>query len=190
MNLSHYFIAIPLPRFLKRLFAEWQSGLQKCLPYKQWTHLEDFHITLKFLGPVSQMQLYKLLDSLHAVEGIPAFRVHAQDLGTFGNPVKPRVLRVGVEKKEELLQLHHCVEGAATEAGFQRDSRTFAPHITLAKKWNGGKMNVNSWLEQYSGQHIFNVDQVVVYKIFPGRTPKYTAVETFDLSRRGTEWHS
>ncbi len=143
-------------------------------------------MTLKFLGAAVKSDLDILLGELKRIETIPAFEVRAGELGTFGNPDKPRVLWGGVERKPELLQLHQLVETAAAKAGFQKENRMFRPHITLAKKWNGGKVDLKNWKEQYSGQHAFSVNQVIVYQIFPSQSPKYKPVRTFELVEEGS----
>ncbi|GAA0429974.1 RNA 2',3'-cyclic phosphodiesterase [Lentibacillus halophilus] len=181
MNLSHYFIAIPLSEQWKQWLAVRQSEIKRQLPYKQWTHRDDLHVTMKFLGPVADSDLDMLLEQLHGLETIFAFHVHAGELGTFGNPSAPRVLWTGVEKTPDLINLHQCVEAAAADAGFQPEKRPFKPHITLAKKWNGSKMDMKPWQERYSTQHVFTVDQVTVYRIFPAQLPKYQSIRTFDL---------
>ncbi|RYG71540.1 RNA 2',3'-cyclic phosphodiesterase [Lentibacillus lipolyticus] len=181
MNLPHYFVGIPLPGNLKQILVETQSVLKSHLPYKQWTHPDDFHVTLKFLGPTAKENLDTLLEELKLLENVLAFNVCAGSLGTFGNPNNPRVLWGAVERKDELLYLHQLVESAAAQAGFQKENRAFKPHITLAKKWDGGKMDLQKWKEQYNSQHSFSVDQVVVYQIFPHQSPKYKPVRIFDL---------
>jgi|SRR5699024_2366863 len=183
MNSPHYFIALPLPNFLKKQLAGWQRALSDKLPYKQWTHPDDLHITLKFLGPAEQNQLQMLMKSMAQIKRISAFSLQTESLGTFGNPKKPRVLWADVKRKEKLFYLQENVENIASQAGFQHEKRVYTPHITLAKKWTGGMKDLSDLKKRYIRQQTFEVDQVVIYRIHPEKNPKYHVAATFNLSR-------
>ncbi|MFB4170145.1 RNA 2',3'-cyclic phosphodiesterase [Virgibacillus sp. JSM 102003] len=182
-NEPHYFIAIPLQEGHKAHFFKWQLNLREELPYKQWTNKEDLHITLKFLGAVNSNKLYFLLNSLNVLKKSTQFKITTASIGFFGSPKKPRVLWAGVEKTEPLVALHETVEDIAAKSGFQKDTRSFSPHITLAKKWNGEGGNKSGLKKQYDQQLNLTVNQVVVYRIFPDRTPKYEVVASYELKR-------
>ncbi|QKY69743.1 RNA 2',3'-cyclic phosphodiesterase [Lentibacillus sp. CBA3610] len=149
MNSPHYFIAVPLPGFLKEQFAGWQRELEAELPYKQWVHPDDFHITLKFLGAVDEHHLNTLMKSMQQIERFSAFSLLTGTLGTFGNPKRPRVLWAGVEQKPDLLRLQSRVEDIAVQTGFQQENRAYTPHITLAKKWGGAMKDLSEIKKHY-----------------------------------------
>ncbi|TFJ92595.1 RNA 2',3'-cyclic phosphodiesterase [Lentibacillus salicampi] len=185
MNLPHYFIALPLPDFLKEQYASWQRALKDKLPYKQWTHPEDLHITLKFLGAVEEKQFQTLKQSIKTIENVHAFPLTAEPLGTFGHPEKPRVLWAGVERKHELIRLQKTIEEIAVKVGLQQEKRAYLPHITLAKKWTGGAQDLSGLKQNYTGRQTFKVKQVVIYRIHPGKSPTYQVVAAYDLTRGG-----
>ncbi|SDQ41619.1 RNA 2',3'-cyclic phosphodiesterase [Virgibacillus salinus] len=182
-NEPHYFIAIPLKERHKEYYSKWQFDLKEELPYKQWANKEDLHITLKFLGSVESNKLNQLLNYLNVLEKTNEFKIATGSLGFFGNPKKPRVLWVGVDKTSALAALHHDVEDVSVSAGFEKDSRPFSPHITLAKKWNGEEVSMSGLKEQYDNDERLDliVNQVIVYRIFPARTPKYEVVAAYEL---------
>lgn len=184
-NQPHYFIAIPLQERHKAHFSKWQINLKEELPYKQWTNKEDLHITLKFIGAVDSNKLDLLLNSLNVMEKTTPFRITTKSIGFFGNPKKPRVLWAGVEQTNFLTALHDGVEDIAVKAGLQKENRSFTPHITLAKKWNGEEGNLSGLNEQYDEQLELAVNQIVVYRIFPARTPKYEVVASYELKGGG-----
>src|SRR5690625_3777269 len=104
--MSFYFIAIPLPDRLKKKLSNWQSKYKPLLPYKHWTDRNDFHITLKFLGEVDQEKLHLLQKKLVELKYMQRFTVNVHSLNTFGNPYKPRVLWIGVDKNKEIMAMH------------------------------------------------------------------------------------
>jgi len=185
---AHYFVAIPLTDALKNHFSIWQEELKEELPYKQWTNKLDLHITLKFLGAVEHEQLTRLKQELKQIENANAFSTKAGGVGVFGNPVNPRVLWVGADKTAALAFLYEQVEAAADRAGFTKETRPFRPHITLARKWDGSpnREQVETLQAQAQAQfkekRMLQVEEIVVYQIFPKQTPKYKVVSTYKLS--------
>ncbi|MFS0673129.1 RNA 2',3'-cyclic phosphodiesterase [Ornithinibacillus sp. 179-J 7C1 HS] len=182
----HYFIAIPVPDDLKAIFATWQDDLMQKLSYKIWPHQDDLHITLKFLGAVEEEQLSQLQKGLTNITHTD-FPLNVGSIGTFGKHDSPRVLWAGVDKTEILEELYKKIEVTATQSGFAKENRPYRPHITLAKKWTGNKDQVvilNEIKEDYTFEtfHI-NVEEFVLYQIFPSKLPKYERVETYRLKR-------
>ncbi|WP_068674875.1 RNA 2',3'-cyclic phosphodiesterase [Oceanobacillus sp. Castelsardo] len=185
-QIPHYFIAIQLSQKLQDTFASWQNKLQGELPYKQWYNKKDLHITLKFLGAVDDEKLDELTARLKQVEELSAFSMKVGTLGTFGNPINPRVLWAGVERVEPLNKVQQTVELAALEVGFPKENRNYSPHITLAKKWNGKtslsyKEVVEKWKKEYTLQASLYVSEITLYQIHPNRKPKYEPVRKFKL---------
>jgi RNA 2',3'-cyclic 3'-phosphodiesterase len=181
---SHYFIAIPVSDELKEKFANWQKKLQETLSYKIWPHQSDLHITLKFLGAVEQHELEKLQASLRSFAHAK-FSVNVGSIGTFGKQDSPRVLWAGVENNNEIDELYKKVETATVSVGFAKENRPYRPHITLAKKWSGTVENTKSLKEikenYREDKFHMNVEEFVLFQIFPSRSPKYERVETFRL---------
>src|SRR5699024_9755204 len=87
----HYFIAIPIPFKMQTKLRLWQDFVKERLRYKHWVHPEDFHITLKFLGPVSS-GIRSVINELTILERLPAFTLTIGNIGFFGQRSRPRVL--------------------------------------------------------------------------------------------------
>lgn len=183
----HYFIAIPLSQQLRQMYSSWQLECKKVLPYRQWTHRDDLHVTLKFLGPLSSELLRKLDRTLTSIQHMSPFSVQTGDLGTFGQPTSPRVLWIGVDKKAELLELQKRIEKLILPYGFLKVKRLFFPHITIAKKWDiKQKIKNNDFLalqNKYKNQkHVLYVNKIVLYRVQPKCLPKYEKVQIYELS--------
>src|SRR5699024_12340384 len=181
---AHYFVAIPLTDDLKNHYSIWQEELKKELPYEQWTNKLDLHITLKFLSAVEHEQLNRLKQELKQIENANAISTKAGGVGVFGNPVNPRVLWVGADKTAALAFLYEQVEAAADRAGFTKETRPFRPHITLAKKWDGPNREQVETLQaqaQFKEKRLLQVEEIVIYQIFPKQIPKYKVVSSFIL---------
>lgn len=182
----HYFIAIPLQASFKDYFAKWQAELKNELSYKQWPHYMDLHITLKFLGSVDDSKLQRLKEGLKIIEHNQAFSIDVGGLGTFGNPKKPRVIWVDVNKTGPLALLQQKVESQAENAGFDKENRAYRPHITLAKNWARdfpSNISMEKIKERFSNVQRMAVEEVVLYQIHPERSVKYEVIENFGLRR-------
>lgn len=182
---THYFFAIPLPAETKKWLYDKQLKLkvQKGIAYHNWTTIEDFHITLAFLGHISVETKEKLINSIEQVR-IPPFELSIGGLGWFGLDSRPRVLWIGVEKLPALLMLQKQIVGIAEQNGFKQDSRAYHPHITLAKKWRTGELEEKQLKEfetMISEQWKVKVDQFILYKINTDLTPRYQIVNKFKL---------
>lgn len=182
-NFPHYFVAIPLEQQLKDYFSTWQDDLQEKVFYKIWPHKLDLHITLKFLGAVGTNQLKNLQKGLHTVEQLSSFEIKVGGIGTFGNPKSPRVLWAGVEKTNALQTLQETVENCSTHAGFSKENREYNPHITLAKKYDGEAAyeTIAAIKNEYTAEQTMQVNEIVIYQIFPSRNPKYEIVQSYNL---------
>ena len=97
----------------------------------RWVRNESMHLTLKFLGEVSEERLGVIGDSLRRI-AVPRFGVTIREIGFFPNARSPRVFWAGVGS-EALIQLETEVEECMAELGFGPSRRQFSPHLTLAR---------------------------------------------------------
>lgn len=100
----------------------------------RWVNPNKIHLTLKFLGNVSESnipQIKGIIQSEAAAHKI--FEISVGGLGVFPNMTHPRIIWVGVEAPEELLNLQRRIEGKIERLGYPPDKRDFSPHLTLGR---------------------------------------------------------
>lgn len=131
------FIAIELPASVRKALAAVQDDLRSQLPAKavRWTKQEGIHLTLKFLGDTPPDQVDAIAQGLAAATaGFERFTLHAAGFGCFPNLRKPNVLWVGIpEVPKTLAGLHRAIDLQMARLDYERESRTFAPHLTLGR---------------------------------------------------------
>lgn len=127
------FVAIELPEGLRERLAREQAGFRAAAADARWTDSEGIHLTLKFLGEISDEQVAQVKSSLEAAGRFEPFRVQAKGFGFFPDARRPRVFWVGLEASAELARLAARVETALTPLGFAPENRAFHPHLTLAR---------------------------------------------------------
>ncbi len=101
------------------------------------TKPENWHITLRFIGEASDVQIDRLAERLETLLGISApgaGTVTVDGLDAFPRPGAATVLYGRITDRSGLLStLAGICDEAATEVGFEPEGRPFVPHLTLAR---------------------------------------------------------
>jgi RNA 2',3'-cyclic 3'-phosphodiesterase len=100
-----------------------------------WVASDNFHLTLKFLGPVDSERLGTLTDTLtSAAAACAPFKLELGGLGAYPSPARPRVLWAGLDTgAAPAAELAMRVDEALATLGFTRQARAFSPHVTLGR---------------------------------------------------------
>jgi 2'-5' RNA ligase len=129
------FIAIDLDEGLKKALETFAGELKPLTSSVRWVGPSGMHLTLKFLGEISEEDAARV--SLALEETASRHRVFSLVLertGTFPpGGSAPRVLWVGVVPAAPLLALQEDIEGQMAKLGFEREKRAFHPHLTLGR---------------------------------------------------------
>jgi len=100
----------------------------------QWIDPDNFHVTLKFLGDVRQEQVDRVDAALEKVAAATrAFSTDVSGFGAFPTVRRPNVIWVGVGATPELRCLKQDIEWALGAVGFEAETRSFHPHVTLGR---------------------------------------------------------
>ena len=127
------FIAIDLPEPLRAALADAQQSFRSACREARWTRPEGIHLTLKFLGEISDAQTKQVVEAMTQTGAFEPFTVEVKGFGFFPQAHRPRVLWAGVAAPPALAGLAARVEGHMEKIGFAREDRAFAPHLTLAR---------------------------------------------------------
>ncbi len=155
------FIAIDVPKDIEQHLV----SLQQCLKdFGVMTFSRRFHITLKFLGEVSEKRIGQVRDAFGALS-FSQFMVKLSVVGAFPDLHKIRVVWVGAEPQQQFILLQQQIDSAMLKLGFPIDER-FHCHVTLARiKHLKDKQGLKAALEQLHLIPIeFRIDHVTLYK--------------------------
>ena len=129
------FIALDLPPTVKRALEDVAVRLSGTLDAVRWVKSENIHLTLKFLGDVQEDRFPDLQDAIDRVgTAFGPIQLGLDAVGAFPSPGRARVIWVGLSG--DLLQLnrmHLEMDSAASECGFEPETRPFRPHLTLGR---------------------------------------------------------
>ena len=136
MAVLRAFIAIDLPPEVLQCLDDVSQQLREKLigaPVR-WVPVENIHLTLKFLGDVSESNIDMLTDLLQSiVSNVKQFELSVGGLGAYPKPQRPRVIWVGVEAPPDLMNAQRSVESEMSRLGYARERRPFNPHLTLGR---------------------------------------------------------
>jgi 2'-5' RNA ligase len=191
MALIRAFIAVELPETLKKELYELEAQLKNTSPpIVKWVDPNSIHITLKFLGEISEDSVDELTLAIEeSAQGIQPFQLEVREVGAFPNLERVQVLWVGVKGElEQITQLQKNIESNTEQLGFSRESRAFSPHLTLGRVRNEARPNERQRLGKlltdtsFAALHNVNVAAVNLMKSQLTPTgPVYTCIGSVKL---------
>jgi len=152
--------------------------------------IANWHVTLRFLGTVTEVRRDRLLATLDEdIDGAP-FTVRLTGLGAFPKPSRATVLWVGVDDPTGGLErLAGRCEEAARAVGLEPEERPFHPHVTLARIRPA--LSVAALIDGTVKAGVrFRVDVVTLYRTLTGgKGARYEVADTIDLTGRRVVAH-
>jgi RNA 2',3'-cyclic 3'-phosphodiesterase len=127
------FVALDIPAAVRAVLAEMIEPLRPEAPGSRWSAAGALHITLKFLGHTNAQQLEPIRQALARIALPEQISVAFRGVGFFPDEKKPRVMWCGVEASENFFELAAAIEKALEPLGFERETRPYVPHVTLAR---------------------------------------------------------
>lgn len=130
------FIAVEIAPSIRTETLKALAPMQKAFPNVKWVDDDNFHVTLKFLGPnVPTTELHHIINAIQkACANFEQFDLVFEGLGAFPNESNPRTIWVGVtDGVNELRQLAKRIDDELEKFGFPREGREFSPHLTVGR---------------------------------------------------------
>ncbi len=161
------FIAIDLSPEIKQNLRALLQSLRRLKADVRWVGEDSFHLTLKFLGEITDTEVKTIIATIEkvALERQP-FSLECRSTGCFPEKGTPRVFWVGVVPSPALLQLQQEIEVNLEKTGWPREPRAFHPHLTLGRvKSVRGMDQVLRELKKYEEQS-FGQMEVGAIKLF------------------------
>ena len=178
------FVAVFPPAEIQEALASAARGLP-VVGKVRFTPPANVHLTLKFLGDVSEDDLGRVAEALEPVrEKHEPFEASISGFGAFPSPRKARVLWAGIgEGSDRLRTLAEDVEQFLEPLGFERENRPYVPHLTLGRA-RGRPMTLET-VETLSPLPAFPVRRVDLVQSMPGEGgAAYSTLAAYPLSER------
>ncbi len=142
----------------------------------RWVAADAMHITLAFLGQITESAAVPLIDALRKeTADTESFELTVGSLGTFGDRRRTggaQVVWAGLGGDVSKLQaLHIRVNAAVRSVGLRVESRAFQPHITLGRVRRGRRWQLDPAHTPTIPSTAILVDTVTLVESRLGRGP-------------------
>lgn len=198
MRMMRAFIAVNIPVEIKQNLQGEIDRLRVLIRGEsvRWVRSEGVHLTLKFLGEISNNSLGEIHQILEReVEKHPTCKLRIGGFGCFPNRRRPRVLWIGItEDKGTLAQVQSSINEKLVPLGFEKEERPFHPHLTLGRvRRNASKSEltqlqdaVNEFVVGQIGQ--FEVREIhLIESILKPSGAEYFPLGEYTLGSKGGE---
>lgn len=124
------FIAITFDAKTKAGIGKVIEGLKPYAIKGRFTHVDNLHLTLVFIGETSEViKVKKAMDELRA----PSFTMVIQGFGRFSRPGGD-ICWLGVAENEVLANIYAQLSESLSQKGFVLERRPYKPHLTLGRE--------------------------------------------------------
>lgn len=153
------FTALEVPEDVAEALSTYRGGLSGA----RWIDVENYHVTLRFLGDIDEEVAQEAAYLLGQVRRAP-FDVTIEGLDAFGGD-RPRALIARIAPSPAIVELQAEHERLMRRAGLPSEKRKFAPHVTLARLRDASPRAVADYLGLRGGPPglTFRADQFVIY---------------------------
>ena len=170
LETKRLFIAVLLPVSITSHLENYQKELKKTGADVKWVESQNIHLTLKFLGKTKTEEIARITDTLNRLSA-PQKRIPVtlDQLGFFPAKKSPRVLWAGLnDKTKSLEKIALFLEEALAGLGFEKETRPFQPHITLARVRSSQNMlslveKINEFNENFKTVDLF-IDNITLFE--------------------------
>jgi len=176
--MKRLFVAIDLPRGLKKSLVSISSGLEQFRPVPE----KQLHITLLFLGDTEESKIPDIIKKLSGVT-VNAYKVFTNGPGAFPSLKNPRVLWIGLKDHGNIQYLQEQIAKLLDSYNQDVAEKKYIPHITVARSRKRGA-KADEFLnraKEYTPREFF-VDSFQLYESrLSGRGAEHRVLKTFYL---------
>ncbi len=167
------FAAVDLPSDVRASLERWTNRHRPAGAGYKWVAAANLHITLKFIGERPDAQVPAISQALARVNFPSPIEITVDGVGSF-----PNVLFANVQSTDALAALARDIEQCVFPLGIAPEKRAFTPHLTLARRKEGGRLPVGLGAEEKFGR--FAADEFILYQSVLGpKGSTYTPLRRF-----------
>ncbi len=148
---------------------------------------DNFHFNLRFFGEIEDKIIDKLRETVkETCSSFEKFDINISGVGAFPSKNYIRVIWLGVKDgHNELVGLANTLNNAIERLGFEKETESFVPHLTLGRVRSGkNKEKLISLVKEAENEEIgfMRVERVVLFqsKLSP-KGPVYEEVFSIEL---------
>lgn len=181
------FVALDLNDAVRNGIAKFCENLRTEFPSARWERSESVHVTLKFIGEVSEERVAGIGDALSMVRCDAPIEMNFRGAGFFPDERRPRIFWIGIDATPNLAEIAGQIEAQLEPFGIAREAREFRPHLTLARISElTGIEKLRGALQRYGSVDFGDVrtNQLHLYRSVLGRGgAQYSRLKTFAFAK-------
>jgi 2''-5'' RNA ligase len=128
------FTAIDFDENIKNYLKNVTIELKDLCTNGSFTHEENFHLTLQFLGEIHESKIANIKTAIEdAMKKHPNFTITANKVGSFGRS-DGRIVWIGLQESTALMELQKTLSVNFRNLNIPFDEKEFKPHITLGRR--------------------------------------------------------
>ena len=129
------FLAVPLDQAIKAALRDAQTRLGETGADVKWVNPDDLHLTVHFLGDMSESLLPEVEAACSTLAGANAFRFGVRGLSVFPKrgPLIKTIFAAVSSGGEAWKQIAQAADAALTPLGAAKANAALVPHITLGR---------------------------------------------------------
>lgn len=181
---NRLFISLNLPDNVIRQIIGLRDKI--CLEKNiKWESTEKLHLTIKFIGDVSNEITNEISDELFFINEYSAVNCSFDRFGFFYRDTKPFILWAGLTVDETLINLIEEVNTRLEKLSVPIEQRKFNPHITLLRIKNDFGINFVNNFKNFTFEPIhFTTNSITLYKsILYSEGSKYFEIKNYKLKK-------
>lgn len=153
------FTALEVPPHIAESLSRLRGGVSGA----RWIDVENYHITLRFLGDVDDAFARDAANALDYIDR-PEVEIAIDQLASFGGD-KPRAIVARVRPDPALLEMQAEQERLMRRLGAPPEPRKYVPHVTLARLRGSNSASVAAYLgaRGYFPPLRFTAERFVLY---------------------------
>jgi RNA 2',3'-cyclic 3'-phosphodiesterase len=185
------FIAIDIDDKIRKAIADLQKQIASKVSVKsgdlKWVEPNNIHLTLKFLGEISEEQLEEVKEITNTVaQAHQKFNLDIESVGSFGGR-SAKIVWVGAGGgTDALLALQKDLDDLLEQAGFPKEDREFSAHLTLCRVNHPiAGIKMGEAIAQFSNLKLGSIaaDAIYIYQSqLTPQGPNYTMLASFRLA--------
>jgi RNA 2',3'-cyclic 3'-phosphodiesterase len=162
------FIGIKLDERVQGEIESFLKPFKKISSPIRWVKPANIHVTLKFIGEVSEEKYKQIEKRLNETDfNSVLFTLCLNGCGKFGRGNSLNIFWIGITPNDILTGVYNKIENALGKIGIEKENRPFKPHITVGR--NKKDFNFKSFfqlIEERSHEPIseLNVDHFQIFK--------------------------
>ena len=152
----------------------------------KWIEMENFHITLFFLGETENEKIFQIEKELVQIaKNNKKSALSIQGAGTFNKGHIPSVIWLGTKIEKELIKLQKEIAQMLFNYGYKSDREDFVPHLTIGRIKNIKNTNTLKSLVDKNKNEYFSssiIESFLFYEsILTPKGSQYKIIKEFML---------